>query len=113
MATKNLLHAAGALVVLAGVFATSTASAITFPSAVDQILRAQSSGPVSRLDDARKAELIVCVNEVLTGMPNGKKRYVLAAASFDEMQDRFGEVVMENRAEWKQKIAAGCSHIVI
>jgi len=113
MATKNFLHAAGALVVLAGVFATTTASAITFPSAVDQILRSQQSGPVSKLDDARKGELIVCVNDVLSGLPNGKKRFVLEAASFDEMQDRFGTVVMENRAEWKQKIAAGCAHIVI
>lgn len=113
MATKSFLHAAGALVVLAGVFATNSASAITFPSAVDQILRSQQSGPVSKLDDARKSELIVCVNDVLSGLPNGKKRFVLEAASFDDMQDRFGKVVMENRAEWKQKIAAGCAHIVI
>jgi hypothetical protein len=35
------------------------------------------------------------------------------AASFDELEDRFGKVVMENRAEWKQKIARSCAHIVV
>jgi hypothetical protein len=53
------------------------------------------------------------VNTVLAKLPAGKKRYVADAASFDEMQDRFGEVVMENRAEWKQKIASKCAKIAL
>ena len=53
------------------------------------------------------------MNEVLTDLPNGKKRYVIEAASFDDLEQRFGKVVMENRAEWKQKIAQGCARIVI
>jgi RND superfamily putative drug exporter len=38
---------------------------------------------------------------------------IFAGATFDEQQDRFGSVVQENRAEWEQKIAAGCSSIVV
>ena len=53
------------------------------------------------------------MNQVLAGLPNGKKRFVIEAASYDEMEDRFGKVVMENRAEWKQRIAQGCAHIVV
>jgi hypothetical protein len=84
-----------------------------FPSAVAQILMNQQDGPVSRLDEGRKQQLIACVNTVLAELPNGKKRFVLEAANFDELEDRFGVVVMENRAEWKQKIARSCAHIVV
>jgi hypothetical protein len=50
---------------------------------------------------------------VLADLPNGKKRFVIEGANYDEQQDRFGEVVMANRAEWKQKIARSCAHIVV
>jgi hypothetical protein len=93
--------------------ATPTVAAPDFPSAVAQVLQSQQKGPVSKLDAGRKQQLIACVNGVLAGLPNGKKRYIVEAASFDELEDRFGDVVMENRAEWKQKIAKGCSHIVV
>jgi hypothetical protein len=113
MATKAFGRAAGAAIVIGLMALATSASAVTFPSAVEQILRSQQSGPVSKLDDGRKQQLIGCVNDVLAGLPNGKKRFVVEAASFDELEQRFGKVVMENRAEWKQKIAAGCAHIVI
>ena len=74
---------------------------------------AEQDGPVSKLPDDKKHELITCVNEVLDGLPNGKKRFVIEAASYDEMENRFGKVVMENRAEWKQRIARSCAHIVV
>ena len=92
---------------------TPTTAAPDFPGVVAQVLQGQQEGPVSRLPAEKKQQLIACVNGVLTELPNGKKRYVIEAASFDEMQDRFGEVVMENRAEWKQRIARSCSHIVV
>jgi hypothetical protein len=106
----------GALVVLAPVVAAWTTPAeagSSFPAAVEQILLNQKEGRVSTLSTEKKRELIVCVNEVLSGMPNGMKRFVLEAASDDDMESRFGKVVMENRAEWKQKIARGCAHIVV
>jgi hypothetical protein len=116
MAGKTFRGAAWALAILAAVAigAVSPATAkVSFPAAVGQILRHQQSGPVSRLSTAKKNELIACVNQVLTDLPNGKKRYVVEAASFDELEQRFGKVVMENHAEWKQKIAQGCAHVVI
>ncbi len=116
MAGKLILGAASALCVVAAVAigAASPATAgVTFPTAVSQILRHQETGPVSRLPAAKKDALIVCVNQVLADLPNGKKRYVIEATSFDELENRFGKVVMENHAEWKQKIAKGCAHIVV
>lgn len=107
-------NAAGALGILATVLTASPAAAgSSFPAAVEQILRHQQSGPVSRLPADKKDALIACVKQVLADMPNGRKRYVIQAANFDELEHRFGKVVLENRAEWKQKIARNCSHIVV
>ncbi len=50
---------------------------------------------------------------MLAELPNGKKKFVVAATSYEDMEHRFGSVVMENRAEWKQRIARGCAHIVV
>jgi hypothetical protein len=107
---------AGALAVLAAVTLGWTAPAEaggSFASAVERILMNQKEGRVSTLPLEKKRALIVCVNQVLSEMPNGMKRFVLQAANYNEMEARFGKVVMENRAEWKQKIAQGCAHIVV
>ena len=114
MATKNMLIGAGsALVVFSAVFASTPANAGGFGAVVEKVLMSQQSGPVAKLDPDRKRELVACVNKVLAKLPAGKKRYVSEAASFDEMQQRFGKVVMENRAEWKQKIAKSCASIAM
>ncbi len=116
MSKKAILGAAGALgiVTMALTGAISPAAAGTsFPAAVEQILKHQQKGLVGKLSDQKKHELIVCVNQVLAELPNGRKRYVIQAANFDELEYRFGKVVMENHAEWKQKIARGCAHIVV
>ena len=115
MASRTILGAA-ALSVLAAISSgalSPAAAGPSFPTAVEQVLMHQDEGPVSRLPADRKRELVVCVNEVLASLPNGKKRFVTEAASYDELEDRFGKVVMENRAEWKQRIAKGCAHIVV
>ena len=115
MNTKAIFFAAAL-----GTVATLTASMFSpavagpsFPRAVEQVLLHQDKGPVSKLPTDKKRELIACVNEVLTGLPTGKKRFVTEAGSYDELEDRFGKVVMENRAEWKQKIAASCASIAV
>ena len=115
MAKTFIPRTVAALAVLA-IVTGSTAPAHaggSFSAAVERILMSQKEGRVSTLSTNKKRALVACVNDVLTAMPNGKKRYVLAATSFDEMESRFGKVVMENRAEWKQKIARGCAHIVV
>jgi hypothetical protein len=113
MAGKIIFRTVLALGALAVVSTSPAVAGPTFPAAVEQILMRQEQGPVSKLPDAKKRELIVCVNDVLSALPNGKKRFVIEAASFDELENRFGKVVMENRAEWKQRIARGCAHIVV
>ncbi len=115
MAEKIISRTAAAFAVLAIVTASTVPAQAggSFSAAVERILMSQKEGRVSTLSTDKKRALVACVNNVLTAMPNGKKRFVLAATSFDEMESRFGKVVMENRAEWKQKIARGCAHIVV
>ena len=116
MAGKIMRGSAGTLVALAILAAGAIAPAQAggnFPAAVERILLSQTEGRVSTLSMDKKRALVACVNNVLTNMPNGMKRYVLAATDYDEMEDRFGKVVLQNRAEWKQKIARGCAHIVV
>jgi hypothetical protein len=115
MATSNILiRTAGALLVCGSVLVSGNAVAGgNFGAAVEQVLMAQQDGPVAKMSEGKKRELVACVNGVLAKLPAGKKRYVAESASFDQMQDRFGEVVMENRAEWKQKIAKSCAKIAL
>jgi hypothetical protein len=110
---KIVVRTAGALVILGSMIGGPAYAASSFPSVVEKVLMNQQSGPVARLPAARKQQLVSCVNGVLAGLPAGKKRFVAEAASFDEMQDRFGKVVMENQAEWKQKIARKCASIAM
>ena len=110
---RVVLRAAGALVILGSMVAGPAYAGSSFPSIVENVLMSQQSGPVAKLPAARKQQLVSCVNGVLADLPAGKKRFVAEAASFDEMQDRFGKVVMENRAEWKQKIAQKCASIAM
>jgi hypothetical protein len=87
--------------------------AADFPTVVANILNNQTDNRISRMGSAQKQEMIACVNAVLTKLPNGRKRYVVEGATFDEQQDRFGEVVQANRAEWEQKIARACASIAV
>lgn len=114
--SQTVRRAAGALIVLAaaaGGMATPVQAGASFPAVVEKILMGQTEGLVSTLPMDKKRELITCVNQVLVDMPNGMKRYVTSATSYNEQEQRFGKVVMENHAEWKQAIARGCSHIVV
>jgi hypothetical protein len=117
MATRikslRVAAALSAFAALAGVQASTAVAGGDFSSIVTQVLLNQRDGPVAQLSDDRKLELIACVNNVLADLPNGKKRFIIEAASYDEQEDRFGEVVMENRAEWKQRIARSCAHIAV
>lgn len=96
---------------LTSTLCAGAAHAVTFNGAVEQVLLGQRSGPVVKLNAANKRELIGCVISALAKMPEARKRYVTEAADYSQMEDRFGEVVMENRAEWKQKIARRCAGI--
>jgi hypothetical protein len=61
----------------------------------------------------QRGRMTDCVIATLAGLPGGKKRYIVQGTTLDEQQDRFGEVVQEDRAKWKQKIAQSCSKIAV
>lgn len=89
------------------------AAAADFPSIVSEILRHQTDGPISRMGPEKKSAMIDCVITALQPLPSGKKRFVQEGGSYEEREQRFGKVVQENRAEWKQKIAKACSKIAV
>jgi hypothetical protein len=91
----------------------ASAPAADFPTVVANILNSQTDGRIAKLDPATKQQMVNCVNGVLAGLPNGKKKFVAEGANFDEQENRFGKVVKENRAEWEQKIAKGCGQIAM
>ncbi len=102
-----------ALVVAGGVQLPSSGLAQDFPAVVTEILQKQTEGPISQMGETKKAAVIACVNTVLADLPRGRKRYVLEGADFEEREHRFGRVVDENQAEWKQKIARSCADVAL
>jgi hypothetical protein len=89
------------------------ALAASFPTVVRAVLDAQTDGRLAKMGRDQRARMTDCVIATLAGLPGGKKRYIVEGTSLDEQQDRFGEVVQEDRAKWKQKIAAACSKIAV
>ena len=84
-----------------------------FPPVVSTILLRQTAGPLGQMGEAKKLRMVQCINQVLAGLPKGKKRYILEGADVAEQERRFGRIIFENRAEWLQKIAGGCASIAM
>ena len=61
----------------------------------------------------KRARMTDCVVATLAGLPNGQKRFVVEGANYEEQEHRFGQVVDEDRAKWRQKIAKACSKIAM
>jgi hypothetical protein len=89
------------------------ALAAGFPTVVRAVLDGQTTGRLAQMDSDQRAQMSDCVIATLAGLPAGKKRYIVEGASFDEQEHRFGEVVQEDRAKWKQKIASACGKIAL
>jgi hypothetical protein len=89
------------------------AAAASFPAVVRAILDAQTDGRLAKMGGDRRARMTDCVIASLAGLPGGKKRFIVEGVSLDEQGDRFGEVVQEDRAKWKQHIAQSCSRIAL
>ena len=89
------------------------ASAASFPTVVRAVLNASTDGRLAKMGSDQRARMTDCVVSTLAGLPGGRKRYITEGASLDEQTDRFGEVVQEDRAKWKQHIARSCSKIAI
>jgi uncharacterized protein (DUF1800 family) len=91
--------------------AGSAGAAADFNSAVERVLLQQKE--IKELDSARQKEMIACVKQVLTKVPEPKQQYVAEGANYDEMENRFGEVVLADRAKFKQQITKACGDIVV
>jgi hypothetical protein len=93
--------------------AAPAASAAGFTTVVRAVLDGQTTGRLASMDSDQRAQMTDCVIATLVGLPAGRKRYITEGASFEEQEHRFGEVVQENRAQWKQKIASACGKIAM
>jgi hypothetical protein len=100
-------------IIIASLLLATPAAAASFPTVVRNILDAQTDGRLAKMGRDQRARMTDCVIATLAGLPGGKKRYITEGATLDEQQDRFGEVVQEDRAKWKQKIATACSKIAV
>lgn len=101
-----------AVSVVAIVLASASASyAADFNSAVETVLMQQKE--IKELDSSRQGEMVACAQKVLAEVPPQKQSYVAEAADFDEMESRFGEVVLADQAAFKQAITAECGSIVM
>jgi hypothetical protein len=106
----RVAYACGAsLAVIIG--SSSIGWADDFSTAVEQVLMRQKE--VADLDSSRQREMITCVNGVLAGVPEPTKSNVAQAANIEEMEDRFGEMVMADQAALKQQITSECGDIVM
>ena len=99
--------------IVASLLLATPAAAASFPSVVRSILDAQTDGRLAKMGRDQRARMTDCVIATLAGLPGGKKRYITEGANLDEQEHRFGEVVQEDRAKWKQKIATACSKIAV
>jgi hypothetical protein len=94
------------------VVASASASvAADFNSAVEAVLVKQQE--IVELDAGRRGEMIACVKQVLAEVPPAQQRYVAEASGYDQMESRFGEIVLANQAEFKQKITQKCGSIAV
>ncbi len=97
-----------------GAFGSSTAAqAADFPKVVRSILDSQTTGRLATMGPGKRARMTDCVISTLNGLPNGKKRYIVEGGTLDQQEHRFGEVVQENHAQWKQEIARACAQIAM
>lgn len=101
------------LAIAAHFLLAGAAAAADFPSVVRKVLDSQTDGRLASMGAEQRARMTDCVVSTLSGLPGGRKRYVVEGASLDEQEHRFGEVVNEDRAKWKQAIARACSSIAM
>lgn len=100
------------LAAVAIVVASASGSyAASFNSAVETVLMQQKR--IKELDAERQGQMIACVKQTLKVVPEDRQSYVAAATDFDEMEERFGEVVLANQAEFEKLITRECGGIAL
>jgi hypothetical protein len=81
-----------------------------FSSAVAKVLASVHNDFIDGLSAAEKRAFVACAQGVMSGAPQARKQYVLAAKSSGEMRKRFDEVAQDNHAKLKQQISADCAN---
>jgi hypothetical protein len=99
--------------VVAALLGAPTAGAAEFPAVVRAILNSQTDGRLASMGTSQRARMTDCVVAALSGVPNGRKRFVVEGKDLDEQEHRFGQVVLENQAQWKKAIARACASIAM
>lgn len=89
------------------------AAAADFPTVVREILDSQTDGPLAQMGAAKRRVMTDCVVASLEPLPKGKKRFIVEGANFEEREHRFGQVVDEDNAKWRQNIAKACAEIAV
>lgn len=106
---SRLVGALGAIAIVVG--SAGPGMAASFNSVVESVLSKQPQ--VTDLPADRQRAMIACVKKVLKDVPPAKQRHVAASANFSQMEDRFGELVLEDHAKLKQKITSDCGSIAM
>jgi hypothetical protein len=88
-------------------------AATDFPTVVRQILDSQTDGPLSQMSAKKRRAMTDCVVASLEPLPRGKKRFIVEGANFEQQEHRFGQVVDEDNAKWRQNIARACAEIAV
>ena len=97
--------------VFASLLVSASAVAADFPTVVRAILDNQTDGPLTEMDADKRARMTDCVIETLAALPSGLKDKIVEGKDLEEQEHRFGQVVDENHAKWRQTIAQKCGHI--
>jgi hypothetical protein len=103
----------GQILTIALLFGGTALAANDFPTVVRAILESQTDGPLSQMPPRTRSSVIDCVVATLDGLPSGRKRFIVEGGDFEEQEDRFGQVVDDNHAEWRQKLAAACAETAL
>jgi hypothetical protein len=93
------------------IFITTPAVAADFSTVVRAILDHQTDGPLAEMGADKRAKMTDCVIETLAALPSGLKKKIVEGKDLEEQEHRFGQVVDENHAKWRQTIAQKCGHI--
>ena len=99
----------GAMGIVLGL--SSPGFAADFNEVVETVLSRQPQ--VTDLPPDRQRAMIACVKKVLANVPAGQQRHVAEAANYSQMEDRFGELVLADRAKFKQQITSDCGQYAV
>lgn len=106
---SRFMSAVGATVIV--LVSVGPGNAASFNSVVEAVLSKQPQ--VTELPRDRQRAMIACVQRVLRDVPAAKQRHVAASANYSQMEDRFGELVLEDQAKFKQRITRDCGSIAM